>query len=72
MDWSKYLWLSTLLARHALEAKTLQVANYFGKKFAGQVTKHIRKKNLDLHDHLSDQQQTFIKLHFRTTTICKK
>jgi DNA polymerase epsilon subunit 1 len=48
------------------DGKSLEVANYLGKKFSGQITKceHIQKEDLDLPNHLSGLQQSLIKLSF--------
>lgn len=48
------------------EGQSLEVARYIEKKYAGQITRveHIKKEDLDLHNHLTGLKQTYLKISF--------
>lgn len=56
------------------EGQSLEVARYLGKKYAGSVLRieHIRKEDLDLHNHLTGLKQNYLKLYFPNTNTMQK
>lgn len=54
--------------------QSLEVARYLGKKYAGQLSRieHIKKEDLDLANHLTGLQQTYLQLYFSNTNAMNK